>query len=106
MKKRLRKKLHKGEYRQFGFEVSFRFRPGLNEESVEEFLQAFLIWAFEEHDLTFGGGGGDDGWSGFIVPERKSATEEDRRVVADWLAGRGELVEYQAGPLVDAWHGA
>ncbi|MBI2460286.1 MAG: DUF469 family protein, partial [Candidatus Rokubacteria bacterium] len=39
-------------------------------------------------------------------PDRRSATEEDRRAIASWLEGHGHVYDIHIGPLVDAWHPA
>ncbi|MBI2934097.1 MAG: DUF469 family protein [Chloroflexi bacterium] len=98
MRKRLRKKLHKGEFREFGFDLRFRLSPGLSEESFEAFLDAFLAEA-----ISFGGGGREE-IEGFVtLSGQGSATEEHRRVLMRWLEDRPEVVEYSMGSLVDAW---
>ncbi len=103
MRKRLRKKLHKGEFRELGFDLRFRLSPGLSEESFEAFLDTFLAEAIEAHGLSFGGGGKEE-IEGFVtLSARGSATEEHRRILMRWLESRPEVVEYSVGSLVDAW---
>ena len=97
--RRLRKKLHVGEFQQMGFEVEFAFRQKLDREQDDQFWDAFIIDAIESNKLTFGGG-----TEGFVVPEnRATATEPHRQIVHAWLVGRPEISSVVVGPLVDAW---
>jgi uncharacterized protein len=51
------------------------------------------------------GGGRRWEWEGFVTLERRgSATEEHRRLVQRWLGSQPQILEYQIGPLVDAWY--
>lgn len=99
--RRLRKKLHLGEFRELGFEVAFELRRPLGATQVEQFWDAFIAEAIERHGLAFGGGGN----TGFVtVVGRGSATETHRALVRAWLVARSEVAAVSVGPLVDAWH--
>ncbi len=103
MKKRLRKKLHRGEFQEFGFPVAWQFSPALDSEGCELFFDA-LIGKVEAAGLSFGGGGGPEGGSGFLcLAKRGSASEKDRVQLAEWF--RKLEIEVTVGPLEDAWHG-
>lgn len=105
MKKRLRKKLHKGEFQELGFELHFTITPELGEAEQDEVLDAFLSEAVEAHGLTFGGGGYNGRWRGFVaLAERGSASEADQEAVEHWLKARPEVEAYEIGRLVDAWY--
>jgi len=106
MRKRLRKKRRLGEFRQFGFEVTFRLAPEVSEAAVDRFWDRFIVGCIERHHLTCGGGCGRE-WDVFVTPEgRRSATELDRELTERWLRGQAEVVDLQVGPLIDAWHAA
>jgi uncharacterized protein YggL (DUF469 family) len=47
MRKRLRRKKHLGEFRQFGFSVACRFRKGLSREEFDRFVDDFIADAIE-----------------------------------------------------------
>jgi uncharacterized protein YggL (DUF469 family) len=99
--RRLRKKLHLGEFQQLGFEVSISLRPDLGTADVDQFLDEFILEAIEKKGLAFGGG--TEG--GFITTwERGSASEEHRAIVEAWLNQRQEVAAVSIGPLVDAWY--
>lgn len=105
MKKRLRKKLYLGEFRESGFAVQARFRPGLDEASREAFLGPFLD-AVSREGLSFAGGTTPQGLDGFLMLDRRgSTTEAHRERVRALLAGDKNLTEPTVGPLEDAWHG-
>jgi hypothetical protein len=105
MRKRLRKKLHRGEFQERGFDVRFRISPNLDESSYNKLIDAFIEQAIEANDLMFGGGGRESEWGGFVTLDRRgSATEEHRQFVQRWLQNQPHVVEHQVGPLVDAWY--
>lgn len=104
MKKRMRKKLYLGEFREFGFEVQFRLPSDLSEADQEKFFYTFIDEAIERHGLMCGGGCGTD-WDVFVtLADRGSAEEKDRKLVEDWLRNSSLVSEIRIGPLVDAWN--
>ena len=106
MKKRLRKKLHRGEFQEFGFPISWQFTPTLTDAENDLFFGELIDWV-EAAGLTFGGGGGPEGGSGFVCrAKRTSASEEDRAQMANWLHAFSPALAALAGPLEDAWHTA
>jgi uncharacterized protein YggL (DUF469 family) len=99
--RRLRKKLHLGEFQQLGFEVSITLKPDLGIDALDHLLDEFILEAIEKNKLAFGGG--TDG--GFITTwKRGSASEAHRATVENWLSQRSEVVSVTLGPLVDAWY--
>jgi uncharacterized protein YggL (DUF469 family) len=107
MKRRLRKKKRIAEFRELGFEVSYRLGENVSQEQADAFLFLFLEEAIEQHELEAGGGGGRPVWDFFVVSARKrnSATDEQREKVGAWLSHRPEVTASEVGPLRDAWHG-
>ena len=104
MRKRLRKKLHRDEFQEYGFTVSWQFDPPLDAEDLDMFFKA-LIASVEGRNLTFGGGGGLEQGSGFICKKGcGSVSEEDRSTVADWFEALKPRVSTIVGPCEDAWH--
>ena len=57
MKKRLRKKLHKGEFQELGFNLTFDYAKADNEELFDKFFDSFIAEAIEGNGLECGGGG-------------------------------------------------
>jgi hypothetical protein len=99
--RRLRKKLHLGEFQQLGFEVSITLKPDLGIDALDRLLDEFILDVIEKNELAFGGG--TDG--GFItIWKRGSASEAHRAAVENWLSNRPEVVSVTLGPLVDAWY--
>ncbi|MES2672101.1 MAG: YggL family protein [Pseudomonadota bacterium] len=98
--RRLRKKLHVGEFQQLGFNVDFTLDRNLPPNRNQRFWDSFIADPIEVNHLSFGGGE-----SGFVVPEgRDSATDAHRQAVRSWLQARPEVISVAIGPLVDAWH--
>ena len=106
MNKRLRKKKRVGEFKEFGFELRADLRPGLVGVELDAFVDR-LIGVVEARTLGFGGcAGRDDKLDGFVTHiGRESATEDDRAVLAAFLAGDDAVVRREIGALRDAWYG-
>lgn len=102
MKKRLRKKLHKGEFQELGFDVSFDYVGPDDEESRSRFWDDFI--GMIEALVLEVGGGGDRHLSFFVVRYRGSVTPEQRHAVIDWLEKYENIANPNAGPLKDAWN--
>ncbi len=104
MKKGLRKKLHRGEFQEFGFGIVWRFTGTISAESNGLFPQA-LLDMIAASGLTFGGGGSLTEGSGFVCKAgRGSASEEGRSQVAGWFRDFRATMSATVGPLEDAWH--
>ena len=106
MKKRLRKKFHLGEFREFGFNVSIQFVENFRDDDFDRFLDAFILEAIEGNELACGGGGRKTDCSFFVVSDksRGSVTEEHRKLVHKWLENNSMVRHFNTGPLVDAWN--
>ena len=86
MKKRLRKKLYRGEFQELGFKLWFRLKANVTGEAVDSLLDEFISEAIAKAGLQFGGGGRAE-WEGFVTLERRgSVTPEQREQVTNWLA--------------------
>jgi len=101
MRKRLRKKRHLGEFREFGFQVRTVWADHLTQEQQDDAIDSFILQAIEANGL-YCGGGGRGVWG---VCARHGATEEQRRAVERWLSQCPAVKEFTLGPLVDAWYG-
>jgi uncharacterized protein len=100
--RRLRKKLHIAEFREEGFEISFRFRSGLSAEHELEILTKFISEVIEARFLLFGGGGE----SGFVTRAgRGSTTDSDREAIGSWLRSCASIEHVVVGNNQDAWYG-
>jgi uncharacterized protein len=99
--RRLRKKLHVGEFREDGFNVRFRFRPALTQDDHADVLPRLVAQVIEPRSLRYGGG-----QNGFVTKVgRGSPSEEDRRAVTAWLESCAQVQHVDVGPNEDAWYG-
>jgi uncharacterized protein YggL (DUF469 family) len=107
VRKRLRKKLHVGEFQELGFEVRFQVADNLSYDAFDTVVDAFINQAIEAQGLLCGGGGKNPEWNVFVTRKgRGSVTEEHRQAIERWLAACPEVNAVRIGPLVDAWHPA
>lgn len=97
---RLRKKMHKGEFKELGFDVDFSFREGLSDEDADRFFDDLIGELIVPAGLIYGGS-----TEGFVCRATPgSVTEDERAAVKQWLEARPELARTEIGPLVDAWY--
>lgn len=107
MRRRLRKKTRRGEFKELGFQLHARHAdasagcPCCDGGWVTDLIQ----W-LEARGLGCGGGGRPGGTDLYVAPLRRgSASDEDREATSAWLAARPEVAAHAVGPLTDAWHG-
>lgn len=100
MRKRVRKKKRLGEYREYGFCVSFEIS---DPAKLDLIFDRYIVEAIEGNRLLFGG----SPRGGFVTAahRRGSATECDRERVRRWLEQQSEVTNIKVGELRDAWHG-
>ena len=99
MRRRLRKKLCKGEFDVPVIPIAFLI-ASIPERNV--LLDRFIEEAIEANGLQFGGGGASDVWSGFAEPYARSLsiTGEQRSTIVAWLASQQDIVDYFVGDIV------
>ena len=107
MRKRLRKKLRFGEFREHLFAVRYSLHSEFAADAAaEEFLWRFLDEAIEGNGLSCGGGGQGETWELLVsVAKRGSPTDGQRSAVGEWLAQQQEVKTYALGEFFDGWHG-
>lgn len=105
MKRRLRKKLRRGEYRELGFELCFALPEHWDEETQLQFWDR-AIEQIEALGLAIGGAVGPR-WDVVVtsLADRASVTAAQREALLAWLAADPDISALQAGPLIDAWYG-
>lgn len=104
MKKRLRKKLHRGEFKELGFYLHFSLPEDLTEEQLDGFVNQFFTEVIEAQRLDYTGSGGVQ-WQGFVTSLGPSSTMEQQRAeVAGWLQNHAQVLHHEVGELRDAWH--
>jgi uncharacterized protein len=99
--KRLQKKLHIGDFKEYGFAVSFRLSESFSPKERDDFWSAFIGGLIEKRGLAFGGSE-----EGYVTKfGRGSATEADREAVSAWLQEQPGVERIVVGALGDAWYG-
>ena len=90
MKKRLRKKLHRGEFRELGFSFDAKFKADTEMQVVEAWLQE-LASLLNSHSLEMGGGWNSNVCGGFITRERGSVLRKNRTSYGNGLMNTGRI---------------
>lgn len=103
--RRLRKKLHLGEFRKDYFPVKFSMKATLSTGKQTDLIDRFITM-IEDAGLQFGGGGRSD-WKGIVeaYEERGSTTDEHRTFVWAWLKAEDDIIECSVGENFDGWYG-
>jgi uncharacterized protein YggL (DUF469 family) len=103
MKKRIRKKLHKGEFQELGFQVEFDYADSDNEVAFNQFWYSFID-AIEQNGLECGGGGHIH-HEYFVMRYKGSVSEEQRIAIKKYLEEHSKVSNVMVGELKDAWYG-
>lgn len=103
MKKRLRKKKHRGEFTEWGRQlVIIRNRK----DEFDGFLDAFIEEAVEANGCYCGGGGKEDKLDVVIELGLPSDEPEARlKRITAWLDARPDVQSWKIGEEFDIWHG-
>jgi hypothetical protein len=105
MKKRVRKKLNLGEFKETGFEITWKPQE-ISEADFDKFIEDFLD-ALETRGLVFGGGCSiEDSWEGIIARSKRYSGPDaaDMEFVSDWFKTRTEVKEFAVGHEIDLWY--
>ena len=92
MRKRLRKKLHKGEFLQLGLPFVVRFKDDTEIDVTEEWLDE-LADLLNVCSLNMIGSWNSYVCSGFINREHGNVTEEEEGVIRKWFDEHGQHLE-------------
>jgi len=111
MNKRLRKKKFRGEFRELGFRIAFRYPSDLAVSQSNDLLDRFYSEAIEGNGMVCAGWEDGAGWDAFATAHRPgknvrrhgSVTEAQREAVEKWLRNEKAILRYSVGPLEDDW---
>lgn len=101
VRRRLRKKKHLGEFREFSVSVRIGLSPGTN---FYAFLDDWITNAVEANGLQFGGGGRADEIDGVVELGRIDVCRNNLAKIEHWLANHDSVKSFQIGELFDGWH--
>ncbi len=103
MKKRLRKKKHRGEFTEWGSQLVITRN---RKDGFEEFLDAFIEEAIEANGCYCGGGGKEDKLDVVVELGRRSDDPAARlNKITAWLDARPDVQTWRTGDEFDLWHG-
>jgi uncharacterized protein len=101
MKRRLRKKKHLREFREWGVPIVVRRKKGNN---IASFLSGFLEQAIDKNCCLFCGYGFNNDLDGVIdlgINENEIKTKLDG--VKSWLDNHDDIEQYKIGSRFDVW---
>ena len=89
-----------------GFSIRFRLSDGLGEDGALELWDDFVAGPLDGRGLTCDTSanlaateGGTSALSRVLYRPNATATEDDRHAVREWARRRGEIADYDIGPL-------
>jgi hypothetical protein len=89
-----------------GFSIRFRLSDGLGEDGALELWDDFVAGPLGGRGLTCDtsanaatDGGGTSALSRVLYRPNATTTEDDRHAVREWARRRGEIANYDIGPL-------
>jgi len=100
--RRLRKKLHIGEFQTLGFDYELTWQAPPLIELQDQFIDRLIEDVVEARVLCLGGGV----TCGFVAARRGNVTAADRAAFESWIRRWPGLDRVQVGPLRDAWYDA
>ena len=104
MKKRLRKKTHRGEFKELGFVMTAEYDEKPDMESLCEFADQ-LMDKLEELGMDVTGYFDFSDFDVLLNTGRPGSDEENRRNQAiEFVKAQPGIRNVEAGELVDAWH--
>ena len=104
MRKRLRKKLRRGEYTELAFPFAFTLLVPAGSDAALDIIDALLAQVIEPMGMAMYAGGMKE-WSGVITTfARGTLTSAHQAAVLDWLRAHPGIEGVRVGPLIDAWH--
>jgi len=104
MKKRLRKKLHLGEFKELGFRVALTFSQEMGEAGLDTFVDNILDEVCEGRETRCAGGGNAKEAAFFLTLPSAQDPDAQKEALLAWFKARPEVASVEAGPFVDAWH--
>jgi len=109
MKKRIRKKLHKGEFQELGFQVLLKIN--LQDSEIDQFIDELQEYYYQYGMSSCGGGYPSEDnqeiyeLSFLFTPQKRgSLTEQHRKLIAEWCMGKSEIIDYKINELHDLWY--
>ena len=103
MRKRLRKKKHRGEFIDWNVAVTVNLVPG---SDYEIFLDDWIEQSIEGNHCFFGGSSTPQQIEGTIQLGTAAKQPEKRLTdIIDWLNNRLDVLNFQFSPLYDGWNG-
>lgn len=102
--RRLRKKLRVDEFQELGFEVTWAFPSGTDDEQIDILVDKLVNEVIETNKLGFAGGG-DLVWEGLVCTQKLGkCTNEQREEVKSFLEKHGAQ-NIEVTELFDLWWG-
>jgi len=103
MKRRLRKKKHRGEFTEWGRQLIITRN---RKDGFDKFLDAFIEEAIEAAGCYCGGGGKEDKLDVIVELGRRSDDPVARlKRITAWLEAQPDVQNWKTGEEFDIWYG-
>ena len=105
MRKRLRKKLHVGEFQVFGFRITGMLAESVDHGRANRLFDEWIEF-IESRGLFCGGSIDQRGgrFSQYVDRSPHTCTDADRNAVRAWLNARSEIATADVHALEDVWY--
>ncbi len=105
MKKRLRKKHHVGEFREYAFRLDVKLNVECPSPGFEKFVDDFILDCIEGQGMSCSGSLGKDCVQIIEAQDARTTSQHHIDAVKTWMENCPAVESFTLGELKDAWYG-
>ncbi len=104
MKRRLRKKLHKGEFKEWAFRLDFNLKIEDDSPEMEQFIDDFILNGVVAHGMLCNGAIGKESHQIIEAQDARTTGAEHIAAIKAWMESHPMVESFTVGELKDAWY--
>lgn len=104
MKKRLRKKRHVGEFREYAFRLDIKLNVGYPSPEFEKFVDDFILDCIEGQGMSCSGSLGETCEQIIEAQDARTTNQQHIDAVKTWMEKCPAVESFTLGELKDAWY--